>query len=218
MTPRNSNSDELKIAKLPQESDLIPFDEKTLIDEEEYVRFLFSGFNFTRLATKHTVLEMSLFRKCVLQESILNKLRIYDCVFAKSDLSNALWNAAALQRVELDECKIIGLQLNEAIIQDLRVHGCIGQYSQWRFSDMKKVTFIDTDFTEADFQGSTIVNSSFTNCKLDRTDFTDAKLSNMDIRGSSIENIRIKFDQLTGIIIDPAQAIYLMTLLGVTIR
>lgn len=140
-----------------------------------------------------------------------------DVRFTHSDLSQAVLDKAALQRTELLNCRLTGLQGNEARFQDLLLRDCHAQYASFAGGVFKGARFEhcilrDTSFLEADLSGAV-----FLDCDLTNADLLGAKLLGADLRGSTIEGLRVGLKEIQGIQVDLAQAARLLQGLGATV-
>lgn len=72
---------------------------------------------------------------------------------------------------------------------------------------------------ESYWQAVTIEKGTiFDNCQLHAIDFIDTNLKGVDISSSDLSELRIDSKKMSGMIISPAQASYLIQLFGVKIK
>lgn len=151
----------------------------------------------------------------------LRRLRMRDVRLLKTDLSNAEWPQATLDRVEILAGRLTGLKALDAKFADLRVVGCKVDLAQFRHASLRDVRFEECVLREADFQGAHLSNVSFQGCDLQGANFTAAKLDQADFRGARLEGLSLRPEDLKGMIIDQGQAMELATYfaqsLGVTV-
>ena len=81
----------------------------------------------------------------------------------------------------------------------------------------KNAVFEDCVLDEADFYQADLTGTIFSGCVLNAAQFQGTKLLKTDFRSSKIEGIKVDPMSIKGAIIDPAQAIDLVHMLGVTI-
>jgi fluoroquinolone resistance protein len=70
----------------------------------------------------------------------------------------------------------------------------------------------------ADFQASELSGAKFMRCSLNDVQFSQAQLADADLRTSTIERIHVGIAELAGVIVDPFQASYLASLMGLVIK
>lgn len=148
----------------------------------------------------------------------LSLLQATDCRFDTTDFASCSLNKAYIRRVEFAGCRLIGLQLTDADLEDVRFSRCNGRLARFWSSSLKSVRFEHCTFPEASFDGSNLTGAVFYKCDLRGADFRNARLKGADLRGSLLAGLQVHSNELAGVIIDPAQALDLIQLLGVTIR
>ena len=156
-------------------------------------------------------------RRSILDGSTLNRLRMTDVAVEKSNLNNARCERAHLRRVRFMRCRLAGLSLSEADCRETLFRDCKAGFLRLDRARIKNVRFEDCELTDADFGAAELDHVVFLNCVLTNADFTQAKFSSVDVRGSTLDRIKIEPNQLRGLIIDPLQALTLVTLLGTTV-
>lgn len=140
-----------------------------------------------------------------------------DIRFSECDLANAEVRALTAVRVEFTGCRMTGLRLNEAALQNVLVSGGDQRYAQFRFSVLQRCEFVDCDFQDADFYGADLRGCVFRRCSLRNAEMSKAKLDGADLRGSNIDGLRLSAEDVAGAIVDAAQALSLAPLLGIRI-
>ncbi len=92
------------------------------------------------------------------------------------------------------------------------------QLARFRFASFKSVIFDGCNLQDANFQGADLSGVRFRNCDLSRAELSQAKLTGTDFRTSVIEGMRVGPTEVVGAIVDPFQAAYMASLLGLVIK
>ena len=149
--------------------------------------------------------DASKLEQCSLTSKIISKLRLWDSIFVRCDLSANRFFEAGLLRSEFLGCRGTGLQLGESDIQDVRFSNCKLNMASFRNCKLTRVVFENCILDDADFNAAKLHEVSFIKCELNRTDFSGAKLQAVDLtkndlrplRGvMSLKNARITEEQL----------------------
>ncbi|HEY0279142.1 MAG TPA: pentapeptide repeat-containing protein [Solirubrobacterales bacterium] len=138
----------------------------------------------------------------------LRDLRLVDVVAESLDAANGDWRGASLSRVELRGCRLTGVGLVEATLEDVVLDDCKLDLANFRGARLERVVFRDCVLTAADFGGAALTGARFDHCHLEEADFNGSELTDVDLRGS---DLRLGGDvaALRGAIIDTGQAIEL---------
>lgn len=152
------------------------------------------------------------------QDANLPLLQGADCRFDATDFATCSLDKAYLRRVEFTGCRLVGLKLADADLEDILFSRCNARLARCWTSTAKAVRFEHCALQEASFDGSNLSGAVFYKCDLSGADFRNAKLKGADLRGSTLSGIQINSRDLAGAIIDPTQAIDLIQLFGVTVR
>lgn len=159
-----------------------------------------------------------LLRNVCLAETCFTAPKLDDVRFEGCDLANAEWTKLIAHRVEFVGCRMDGFTLPEAHCQDIRFVECSLYFARLRFSTFKSAHFERCNLSSADFQASELPGARFLRSSLNDAHFSQAKLAGADLRTTTIERIRIGVSELTGVIVDPFQASYLASLMGLVIK
>lgn len=141
-----------------------------------------------------------------LADARLPGLRLLDVEAEAVDAPNGDWRGAVVRRASFVRCRLTGLDLNEAELEDVTFRGCKLDYANLRFATLTRVTFDDCVLVDADLQASRIDATRFAGCRLLGTDLTKARLSDVDLRGSELALLG-GIAALAGTIVDSAQLI-----------
>ncbi len=144
--------------------------------------------------------------------------RLTDVLIEDSDLSNARWHKAVLQRVSITGARLVGFSLpGESLVENVVFAGCNCHLADFRFVVFKGARFENCVLTEADFQGANLSGVKFVSCDLRFARFSQARMIGADLRGSQIEGLVAGAAELRGAIVDPAQTISIAEGLGMTV-
>ncbi len=132
-------------------------------------------------------------------------LRLTDIRGSRLNASGGDWRGCGLLYVELLEARLIGLDLAEGSVREVRFEGCKLDYVNFRMAGLDFVTFENCELIGADFQGARLNSVRFSHCRLAEADFTKATLANVDFRGSELAGIAGSLIGLRGAIVDSLQ-------------
>jgi uncharacterized protein YjbI with pentapeptide repeats len=127
-----------------------------------------------------------------------------DVELDRSDTSNADFAGSRLSRVLFSNCRMTGVALANATLEDVVFRGCKLDLGNLRMAKLLQVTFEDCLLDDTDFNGSAIELSRFDRCKIHRCEFTGTRMREVDLRGSEIV-LRGKATDLGGAIVSPMQ-------------
>jgi uncharacterized protein YjbI with pentapeptide repeats len=204
--------------RLPKNLTSIQTLDGPLSDDDAYSSIHFNKLDLSTQCAEHLIFENTLLERASFSQSRFLAPRFTNARFQECDFSNAVWERVALHRIECIDSKWIGFKMPEAHLRDVFVSNCRGQYLHCRFASLKSVTFKDCDFSDADFQGSDLSSVRFAHCNLSNAEFSQTKLAGTDFRGSQIDHIKVGPHELPGAIVDPVQAAYLASLLGLVVK
>lgn len=141
-----------------------------------------------------------------LRGSRLRGVRLVDMRGVSLDTSNGDWRGANLRRVFLSECRLTGLNLSEAKLDEVTFRNCKLDYANFRFAELMRVSFEDCVLTDTDFQGARCELSEFAGCRMHGTDFSKAELDGADLRGSDLR-LSGGVEALRGAVVSTSQII-----------
>lgn len=156
-----------------------------------------------------------------LRESRLRGVRLVDVKASSLEASSGDWRGSHLRRVLLSGCRLTGLVLSEAKLEDVTFRGCKLDYANLRFAELTRVTFEDCVLVDTDCQGMRCEESRFTGCRMHGTDFSKAELDGADLRGSDLR-LTGGVEALRGAVVSTSQvidlAIPLAAAAGISVR
>ena len=189
-----------------------------LEDHAEYFAASISGSELVRQAAAAVTFEQVRLQRVNFTQSRLPKLRLLDVLLEGCDLSGAVWEQARLQRVTISGCRLMGVQLLEARCEDVVFRDCMLESAIFASAAFKAVRFERCNLSEAVLTEADLAYAVFQRCDLTRADLRGSKLSGADLRGSIINGMQVGAPELKGAIIDPAQAVQVVNLLGVVVK
>ena len=145
-------------------------------------------------------------------------MRLTDVRIKSSDCSSAVWEKARWRRIHIEGCRLIGLQLREIHGVDVLMQECNLEGAIITAAFLKSARFVQCNLRRALLEGTDLGGATFRGCDLTDVDLTGSKLKGADFRGSILDGIRVAAGQLQGTIIDPVQALYIVGMLGITVK
>lgn len=196
---------------------LAPAPPERLEPGASYARSIWQGLRFDAAEAEDVSLEGLDLRGGSFQEATLPLLQVADCRFDATDFASCALEKAYLRRVELLGCRLVGVKLNEADLQDVLFARCNARLA--RFWNMRGVAirFEQCALQEASFEGANLAGAVFVRCDLSGADLRNTNLAGADLRGSTLAGIRVNAKDLKGAIVDAAQAVELIGLFGVKV-
>ncbi|HEY0636410.1 MAG TPA: pentapeptide repeat-containing protein [Pseudonocardiaceae bacterium] len=120
----------------------------------------------------------------------LRPLTMRDVRWRRTELSNAVLRNVIAARVEIAECRAVGLRLDLRQASDLLVRGCRLDYANVRLRDGKgRIRFEGCTFREATICGE-LNDVVFTGCDLTAAEFDAESARDCDLRGSTLDCVR----------------------------
>jgi uncharacterized protein YjbI with pentapeptide repeats len=189
-----------------------------LEDHREYAALSLLGCDFANQIAGDIVFEQVHLRRVAFTRSHLTKIRLSDTRAEVAELSGAVWEKARFRRVEFIGCRLLGIQLLEAQMEDVLFRECNLERAVLARVACKAVRFEKCILHGASLEEADLTGVAFAECDLTDTDVRGAKLHGADFRSSTIDGLRATAREWQGAIIAPAQAVQVVGLLGVTVR
>ena len=189
-----------------------------LDDHAEYFAASISGSEFAKQIAASVIFEQVLLRRVNFTQSCLPKLRLLDVQLDACDLSGVDGEHARLQRVAFHGCRLVGVQLLEARCEDIVLHDCTLESAIFASATFKAARFENCNLRGAVFAEADLTHAVFQRCDLTHADLRGSKLGGTDFRGSIINGMQVGAQALKGAIIDPAQALQVVHLLGLIVK
>lgn len=158
------------------------------------------------------------FINCKFRNCIFEGVSFTNCLFKDCDLSFINLNQGSLVRTELHDCRLSGVNLTYGILSHVLIQSTpcrFTNFSQARFSN---VEFVGCDMTSCAMDKCRVKQTEFTVCDLTGTNFTHTSLRDVDLRSNRLGGIVFMGGELDGAIVDTAQAIGLVELMGIKVQ
>ncbi|MEP7198751.1 MAG: pentapeptide repeat-containing protein [Chloroflexota bacterium] len=191
---------------------------ESLADNAEYSALLLAGCDWAAQAAAHVRCEQLQLRRANFQRTRLPHLFMVDTRVEASDLSGAVWEQARLRRVAFVGCRLLGIQWLNAQLESVAFTDCNLEGAVFAAATFKPARFEKCNLRGASFEEAELSGVVFDQCNLANADLRGATLRGADLRGSVINGLRAGAKELHGAIIDPTQAIQVVSLLGVTVK
>jgi uncharacterized protein YjbI with pentapeptide repeats len=203
----------------PDKIDLSSLPENAQLDSQQRyeLAYLFQQ-NYSEQSTDHTVFDQCRLEQVNFSSTELDDFELNDVELRECDLANAAWRKVMIYRTEIQACRAVGLNVNEAYIKDVIFRDTNLMLAQFRFTEFKSVRFENCNLKGVDFQNADLRGVVFENCDLSEAEISFANLKNTDIRGCEIKKIRANGESLKGLIVEPFQAAYFAGLLGLQVK
>ena len=194
----------------------LPFD--VIEDDTTYSDVEISEREYSGQSARRVAFARCAFERMDFSKSEFPEIEWSDVTAKNGDFANSVWRKAILHRVELDSCRLVGWQMNEAHIASTLLRECNASLAQFRFTNFKAVRFENCNLYRADFQEADLRGVIFQNCDLRESQMSFAKLDKTDFRGSDVVGLQVKVENLKGAIVEPFQAAYFARLMGLNVK
>lgn len=158
------------------------------------------------------------FRQISMEGIRFHQVEFVDCLFEKCDLSNVDFGNAVFHRVEIKNSKLLGTNISQSRLTDVKIEDTIANYLGMSFSKLKKVAFNKCLLNRADFIEATLDKVSFNTCELDGANFTETPLKGIDLSSNTYEQLTVSMEQLADCTVSTEQAIGFAKSLGLIIK
>ncbi|WP_257348741.1 pentapeptide repeat-containing protein [Pseudalkalibacillus decolorationis] len=210
-------STKLQSPKVPAELSPISLEEE--IHHERYFQMgIVNDCEITGESIEKLCFEKVVFKNVTFQDVSFRFNDLTDVVFDKCDLSNADFGDAIVHRVEMKECKMLGMNLSGSTLRNVLFDECIGKLAAFGYSDCKNVKFQASYLCNADFYEAKFKNVAFDQCDLNEANLSGTILKGIDLSTCSFEKLTISIEKLEGCIISNEQAIGFAKALGLVIK
>ena len=110
------------------------------------------------------------------------------------------------------------MQLFAVRLQNILFQACTFEDAQLATAVCKAVRFEKCNLRNASFELADLAGGMFHQCDLTNSDLRGTQLQGTDFRGSVLNAVQVGAKDLQGAVIDAAQALQIVGLLGVTVR
>lgn len=171
------------------------------------------GLNVSDMEISYCVFVNCKFRNCT-----FIGVSFTNCIFKDCDLSFINLSQGSFIRTEIIESRITGINLAYSIINNVLFKCTPCRFTNFSEARFSCVEFVGCDMTSCSMDKCRIKQTTFTQCDLTGTNFTRTALGGIDFRGNRINGIIFMGGELDGAIVDTAQAVGLVRLMGLKVE
>jgi uncharacterized protein YjbI with pentapeptide repeats len=183
-----------------------------------YENFTLTGSDYAGQSVLKLRMEQARLQRVNFGSTRFTAIRLNDIRLTKCDLAAALWYQAQWRRVVVEDSRLLGWQGIEANLQDVHFKGCNMDSALFRVAKCQRVLFEDCTLKEADFYEADLTNVRFRNCDLRGASLAKATLKGTDLRTCQLEGITLSPEGVSGLIIEPSQAIDVIRVIGIQVE
>lgn len=204
--------------QLPPKLGATTLDDERLYDHAAFTECTLATYDLSDQVADDVLFEQALLKRVTLARTQLTSAQMIDVRCEVCDFAGAEWEKTHLTRIEWSGCRLMGMKLMEAQINDAVFKECHAEFTIFWSSAFKGARFEHCNLSNASFQDADLSGVVFKDCDLSRADLRGAKLVGADLRGSKLDGLNIGIKELQGVIIEPSQAVQVVGLLGITVR
>jgi uncharacterized protein YjbI with pentapeptide repeats len=115
-----------------------------------------------------------------------------DARIENADFSNQRFLGSSIRRIELHLCRLTGVELAEAVWNDVVLTECRADFAGFRHAKLRRVVFRDCRLEEADFAAAALTDVVFERCELRRASFAGCRIERVELS-------RCNLTELTGV-------------------
>jgi uncharacterized protein YjbI with pentapeptide repeats len=218
--PRSRQAHNTAIAppQLPPHLPESPFTPPPIADHASYTQQVIVRCDVGEQTADDVLFEQVVLKQVQLGQTLFASAQFIDVRFDACDLAGATWEKAHGQRVELIGCRLVGAKLLHADWDNVLIKDCNAELALFWEGSFRATHWECCSLREASFDGANLAGVVFRNCDLTNADLRNTTLRGTDLRGSTLTGMQVGAKELRGAIIDPAQAVHLARLQGVTVR
>lgn len=189
------------------ESSLIATHASAFVDHAQLENVRCVGDTAAPVHARSLAVRESILEGAALAGARLPAMRCLDTRFERADASASTWTDARLVRVRMNECKLTGLDIRSGELRDVQFKQCKAPDLLLSDASLSRVRFDDCRLDGLDLSGARIESCAIHNCDARNLRLAGARIELLDLRGSLIDGITLDQASLSGIVIDPTQAI-----------
>lgn len=169
---------------------------------------------------KHVDVRQSRFTAIQFDHCDFEKASFVDCVFERCDFSNSKFKSAYFERCVYIECKAIGCDFSSTNIKHVAYRESNLKYAFFEQSHIESSLFDHCELTEASFAGVVFKQMEMLESQFIRNNFFKTSLKQIDFSNCvfSAPLVSDHQSELKGIIVNPMQALELVSLWGIVIK
>lgn len=160
-----------------------------------------------------------IFENCRILNADMRKSVFMDVIFKNCDFSNCNFSGAYLKAVEILGCKCLGVDFSESSIREALIADSNFTYADFDDTFFNSVFLKNSDFSSSAFTHCKLKNLALENSVFDSVSFFKTALRGIDFSKSHLGRLNVSDDykELSGIIVNTAQAAGIAGLLGVVV-
>jgi fluoroquinolone resistance protein len=173
------------------------------------------------------------YTKCSFSQVDLTEATSHGAVFEECSFANVRWNASrhsdsaflrcTFKRCNFFEaefvgCKLVGSAFDQSTLRPLRIIGGDWSFVALPGADLRGITARGVRMREIDLTGANAEGAVLADVDLSGAQLDGAKLNRCDLRGSDLTALDPRVVELSGAIIESAQAVVVAQALGFEIR
>lgn len=148
----------------------------------------------------------------------LKDIDFIDCIFEKCNLEFLDFSNRSIHRCCFKNCNLTGCNLVNSSLIDISIINSKCSYINFSDSKIKHFLLRDSVVKEGRFVSLNLENIYFDNVDFSESEFLNTKLKGIDFSKCNITNIGTTTVDLKGIIINPEQALMLISLFGIIVK
>jgi uncharacterized protein YjbI with pentapeptide repeats len=172
-----------------------------------------SGRKFSELKGSNLVFDSVSFANCE-----IGSINLIDTRFIGCDLSNAMLRRFHATRVDLLDCKLIGMNAFACRWDDVLMDHCDARFAQLGEGRLRRCELRASQLREAGLVRVTFEATKLVDVVLRQADLAETRLAGVDLSACDIEGITLRVEDLRGAIVSAPQAMELSRLLEVVIK
>lgn len=207
-----------RLPKELEQLDKLDFTDREIYTEELFQIGIVENEVIGHQAAERVCFDQVIFKNVTFEQFSLHKLELTDVIFEKCDLSNIDLSDAIMHRVEMNDCKMLGLNLLGSTLRNVLFHNCSADFATFRFANCKQVKFEHSSLCNADFYRSELTKVELCESNLDQAQMSGTKLAGIDLSTCRFNGLGATLEDLQGCMISPEQAVVLSRTFGLIIK
>lgn len=188
------------------------------IEETDINSFHFFDETIDGLTVSDMDISNCVFVNCKFRNCTFIGVSFTNCIFKDCDLSFINMSQGSFIRTELITSRITGINLTYSIINNVLFDATCCRFANFSEARFTYVEFVSCDMNTCSMDKCRVKHTTFHQCDLTGANFTRTALGNIDFRGNRINSIAFLGGELDGAIVDTAQAVALITLMGLRVE
>lgn len=203
---------------IPQELAELTFPDRRICNEDYFELGIVSNCIIENQTADHVFFDKVIFKNVIFKEIDFSRVELTNVVFQNCDLSNVNFDEGIVHQVELNNCKILGINLLGTTLRNVLFDNCCGDYATFRNVNCKQVKFDNSSLAKADFYESTLRDVYFSHSNLDQMQLSGTKLTGIDLSSCEFSQLGVNIEDVKGCIVSPQQAVGFSKLFGLIVN